>query len=185
MTISESGPKRQAVTLYRCGCEHCDAAEQTLQRLTRRLKATFEVRRVESDESLKGLAGWRTPVVCLNGKEISHFTLNAKKWEQAIVSGEAPETEVQGEVVDLECYLASQAHGDTHKPCAEACIAAGEPIGLLAPGDRLYLLVRDRQAPAAYESLRGMAAEYVRVRGDLCMGGGVQGIVVRSAERDR
>lgn len=44
----------------------------------------FYVRRVENDPDLKSLAGWRTPVVCVDGKQVTHFEVNARKWEAAI-----------------------------------------------------------------------------------------------------
>ena len=52
---------------------------------------------------------------------------------------------IKGEVVDMMCYLDHGAKGDKHKGCAEKCIKAGGPVGLLTADDQLYLVVGDHQ----------------------------------------
>ena len=175
----------RTVTLYRCGCQHCDAAEQTLIKLTRRLKAAFEIRGVEEDETLKGMAGWRTPVVCVDGREISHFSLSPKLWEAALRGEPAAPGEFEGEVVDLDCYLGSRAHGKEHMACAQSCIRAGDPVGLLAAGEHLYLLLPDRSERSAFERLKDFAAERVLVRAEPCLSRGVEALIVHSVELQR
>ena len=46
-----------------------------------------------------------------------------------------------GEVVDMQCYTASGAHGSDHKECASGCIKGGAPIGLLDKDGKVYVLV--------------------------------------------
>jgi hypothetical protein len=69
---------------------------------------------------------------------------------------------VKGEIVDLMCYLDHGAKGEKHKGCAERCIKAGGPVGLLS-GKRLYLVVGDHQP--LNEELAPKAAQTVTLKG--------------------
>ena len=90
---------------------------------------------------------------------------------------------VQGEVVDLACYMGHEAKGAKHKDCAEMCMKGGMPIGLLTDKGRVYLLLEDHTSKEAYQSLKGMAAEQVKVLGDLHKRGGLEAIVVEKAQK--
>jgi hypothetical protein len=92
-------------------------------------------------------------------------------------------TTVQGEVLDMSCYLDHGAHGDKHKDCADMCIKGGSPMGLLTTDGSVYLLVESHSKKAAYESLKGMAADQVKVTGVQQERGGVKGIVVDSVTK--
>lgn len=48
---------------------------------------------------------------------------------------------VEGEIVDLSCYLQLGKHGDKHASCGKKCIVAGQPIGLVTKDGDLYLLM--------------------------------------------
>ncbi|MBI4425832.1 MAG: glutaredoxin family protein [Elusimicrobia bacterium] len=174
------------VTLFRCGCPHCDAAERELRSLAKRHGVVLSVRRVENDPDLKSLAGWRTPVVCVNGRQVTHYEVSAKKWEAAIRGelGAAP-TMLVGEVVDMACYMKKGLKGEDHRKCAEACIQEGVPLGLATRSGELYLLVEDHSARDAYRRLAELAAEQVRVTGDVYERGGVHAVVVRAVESAR
>jgi len=74
----------------------------------------------------------------------------------------AEEKTLTGEVVDLMCYLDNGAKGDGHKSCAEKCIKAGGPIGLLS-GDQVYLVVGDHKT--LNEELGPHAAKTVTLKG--------------------
>ena len=89
----------------------------------------------------------------------------------------------QGEVVDMACYMGHEARGAEHKDCAEMCIKNGMPIGLLTDKGDVYLLLEDHTSKDAYQSLKGMAAEKVKVVGDLHKRGGLQAIIVEKAEK--
>ena len=80
----ETGEKQSEVTLYRCTCKHCDAAEEDLTRLTARYGMKFTVKSVNKEPYMADYAGWSTPMVYINGHKISHFTLSAKKWDAAM-----------------------------------------------------------------------------------------------------
>lgn len=82
--VAEEKGSRAEVRLYRCRCKHCDAAEQELGHLALRYGAKVEVKYVDQQEGLKDLAGWKTPIVEVNGKMVTHYEINAHKWEEAI-----------------------------------------------------------------------------------------------------
>src|SRR5512140_28170 len=69
---------------------------------------------------------------------------------------------IKGEIVDLMCYLDHGAKGEGHKGCAQKCIKAGGPVGLLS-GETLYLVVGDHQP--INDELASKAAETVTLKG--------------------
>ena len=90
---------------------------------------------------------------------------------------------VQGEVVDMACYMGHQAMGAKHKDCGDMCIKGGMPIGLLTAQGTVYLLLEDHTSKEAYQSLKGMTAEQVKVMGDLHKRGGLEAVVVEKAQK--
>jgi len=54
---------------------------------------------------------------------------------------------INGEIIDLSCYLQLGKHGEKHKPCGSKCIAAGQPIGLLTKEGNVYLLIDEEHDP--------------------------------------
>jgi hypothetical protein len=92
------------------------------------------------------------------------------------------ETTVKGEVLDMDCYIASGAHGADHKSCADMCINGGGPIGLLTGDGKVYLLVSGHNKKEPYEELKKHAGEEVTVTGTLTEKDGIKGIVVTEAK---
>ena len=90
---------------------------------------------------------------------------------------------VQGEVVDLACYMGHQAMGKKHKDCAEMCIKGGMPIGLVTDKGDVYLMLEDHTNKEAYQSLKGMAGDQVKVLGDLHKRGRLEAIIVERAQK--
>src|SRR3974390_2127669 len=54
---------------------------------------------------------------------------------------------VAGEIVDLSCYLQLGKHGEKHVACGKKCLAAGQPIGLLAKDGSVYMLMAEEHDP--------------------------------------
>lgn len=182
-TQEELKSQRTVVTLHRCGCRHCDDAEERLKKLAKMYGANLEIKRVE-EEGLADYAGWRTPIVYVNGAHVTHYETSPRKWEEAIKKGVASvPSMIIGEVVDINCYMEKESRGEDHRRCAQACFEAGVSVGLVSSDGQVYLLVEDKEAKGAYEGLRKMAAERVRVTGDIRQRGGVQSITVRAVER--
>ena len=91
---------------------------------------------------------------------------------------------VTGEVIDMSCYLhhPETSTGTSHRKCAETCAKKGLPMGLLTSDKQVYLLLEDHDNPKAYAAALAKAAQQATVEGDKVNVGGVQGIVVESAE---
>ena len=54
---------------------------------------------------------------------------------------------VVGEIVDFSCYLQLGKHGEKHVACGKKCLAAGQPIGLLAKDGSVYMLMAEEHDP--------------------------------------
>jgi hypothetical protein len=92
------------------------------------------------------------------------------------------ETSLQGEVVDLHCYLTRGARGSQHAGCANACIGRGVTPGFVAEDGRVFLLLAERPF-SAKDMLAGLAGEPVRVRGTIVERDGVRALQLKAAER--
>ncbi len=79
---------------------------------------------------------------------------------------------IQGEVVDLMCYLDHGAKGDKHASCAEKCIKSGGPVGLLTKDNQLYLVIGDHKA--INDQLAPLAAKTVTLEGKVVERNGVK-----------
>ena len=96
--------------------------------------------------------------------------------------GKAEMQTLQGELVDMNCYMAHEGKGEKHKKCADACISEGAPMGLLTQDGMVYLLLADHTLKEPYESLKEKAAEQVGVKGEIHQRGGVQALLVKGLE---
>lgn len=86
--MTEKNPRRRAqIVLYRCACRHCDRAEEELRRVAGASDASLSVQRVVDDGRLRGFAGWKTPIVCVDGVGVTHAVVDAKAWEAAVRGG--------------------------------------------------------------------------------------------------
>lgn len=72
---------------------------------------------------------------------------------------------VQGEIVDMGCYLSHGAKGKDHQSCALKCVANGMPMGLLTEDGSLYLLTVSHDNADPFNQAKKMAAEQVSVTG--------------------
>lgn len=119
---------------------------------------------IKKNVDLKKVAG--LAVMCLTVMSLSAF-------------GQSPKTtKVKGEVVDMSCYMASGAHGASHKSCAKMCIGQGLPMGLLTSSGKVYLLISNHDKPEAYQAAKKLAGDQAEVTGALADRGGVTGLVV-------
>lgn len=182
MNDREESGNRPKVTLYRCTCRHCDAAEEELRRLALRYGAVFEVQRVDRDERLRGFAGWSTPIVAIDGVGVTQFKVDVKAWEEALRDrpGAKPSALV-GFVVDMCCYFKRGVRPSGHEACALECFAAGGPVGIATLDGRVFLALPDKRDTAAFESLKQKPGVKVRVEGEIRLRDGLSGIVVSRA----
>jgi len=85
---------------------------------------------------------------------------------------------VQGEVLDLSCYLGHGGMGEGHAGCAAKCLKGGQPMGLLGTDGAVYILYADHGDAAPYEKAKDFAGKKVEITGDVATKGGLKGITV-------
>ncbi len=96
----------------------------------------------------------------------------------AILASEGEEMTVEGEVLDLACYVSHESHGEEHAKCAMKCVKSGQPMGLKAADGTVYVLFADHGDASAYESAKDLAGQSVELKGVMTSRGGLQGITV-------
>jgi hypothetical protein len=89
---------------------------------------------------------------------------------------------VQGEIVDLACYLPKGSRGPAHKSCAQMCAKRGAPIAVLTDAGDLYLLVDDHNDPEPYQAAKKLAGDRAEIKGNKYSRQGMAGIVVEAAK---
>ena len=87
-------------------------------------------------------------------------------------------TTVQGEVLDLACYVAHESKGEGHAKCAEACVKGGQPMGLLAADGTVYLLVASHEDGAPFVETKNHAGKQVEIKGKTSERGGIKSLEV-------
>ncbi len=102
----------------------------------------------------------------------------------AAPSPAADDVQLEGEVVDLACYLprGEKGRGPDHQECAEMCAEGGQPLGLLVEGGEVYLLVEDHAKPSPYGSAKELAGKDARIGGQKVSRGGMNALVVHDAK---
>ena len=100
----------------------------------------------------------------------------------------AKEMTLQGEVVDVSCYLAhgEKGMGSDHMSCAEACAKAGGPLGILTKEKKLYVSVLpDDHSAGPNAKLMDHVGHQVKATGIVRSQGGVNGIMITSVEMEQ
>ncbi len=97
----------------------------------------------------------------------------------------AKETTIDGEVVEVSCYLAhgEKGMGEEHKACGEACAKNGSPLGILTKDGKLYVSVLpDDHSTGPNAKLIDHIAHQVRATGIVRSKGGVNGMMITKVE---
>jgi hypothetical protein len=89
---------------------------------------------------------------------------------------------VQGEVLDMACYVAHEAKGSEHAKCAQACAKGGQPVGLLAKDGQVYLLYANHEDPSGFESAKQYAGQQVEITGVAAKRGSMNGLEVKAVK---
>ena len=89
---------------------------------------------------------------------------------------------VQGEIVDMACYMAKGSKGSAHKACAQMCAKKGVPIGILTDGGEVYLLLDDHNNSDPYEAAKKLAGDRAEISGKKFVKQGIASIVVGAAK---
>jgi hypothetical protein len=93
-------------------------------------------------------------------------------------AGAQEEITIQGEIVDLACYLSKGSRGPSHRVCAQKCAERGIPIGVLTDDGNLFLLLEDHSDEEPYEDAKKLAGDRAEVKGKKFSKPGIVGIVV-------
>lgn len=93
-------------------------------------------------------------------------------------------TTVQGEVVDVSCYLAhgEKGMGEDHKGCAEACAKAGSPLGILSNGKLYVSVMPDDHSAGPNAKLMDHIGHQVEATGIVRSHAGVNGIMITAVK---
>jgi hypothetical protein len=89
---------------------------------------------------------------------------------------------VQGEILDLSCYLGHGGMGEGHSGCAAKCLKGGQPMGLLGTDGTVYILYADHGDAAPYEKAKDFAGKKVEITGDVATKDGLKGITVHGVK---
>lgn len=79
-------------------------------------------------------------------------------------SAQPAEKTIEGEFVDLVCYMGMKEHGASHVECGVACAKAGNPFGILTKDKKTYTLL------VAAPSLSDQVGKTLRVTGKIMDG---------------
>jgi hypothetical protein len=98
------------------------------------------------------------------------------------VSGSALATEqIDGEILDLACYIPKRAKGPAHQKCAQTCAEHGMPLGLLTDDDVVYLLYPRHGQESAFDDVKKLAGRRAHLTGEASERGGLHGFEVHAA----
>ena len=100
----------------------------------------------------------------------------------ALAADESQKVTVQGEVLDMACYVAHGVKGDAHAGCAKMCVKGGQPMGLLASDGTVYLLYAGHDDASAFEKTKEFAGQKVEISGKAGIQAGIKGLEVQSVK---
>jgi hypothetical protein len=89
--------------------------------------------------------------------------------------------QIEGEILDLACFIPKRAKGPAHRKCAQTCAEHGMPLGLLADDDSVYLLYPRHGQEESFETDKKLAGTRARQTGDAAERGGLRGFEVHDA----
>jgi type 1 fimbria pilin len=89
---------------------------------------------------------------------------------------------LQGEILDMACYVSRGATGAEHAKCAKACVKGGQPMGILAKDGTVYLLYASHEDGSAFNETKEFAGAQVELTGMVASKSGIKGIEVQSVK---
>ncbi len=119
-------------------------------------------------------------LLALAGQGFAHEDEHNEK--MAAAEKEA-DVSIQGEIVDMGCYLGHGARGAEHQSCALKCVRGGMPMGLLTDDGTLYLLTMSHTDADPFNAAKELAAETVVVTGPKSERNGIQSIEVEAVKK--
>ena len=89
---------------------------------------------------------------------------------------------LQGEIIDMACYMAKDKKGPDHKSCALLCAKSGVPMGILTDAGDVYLLIDDHDNSEPYDALKKLAGSRAEVTGKKYARQGVASLMVTASK---
>ena len=89
---------------------------------------------------------------------------------------------MQGEIVELPCYMVTGARNTAYHACAFACTRKAVPIGIATDSGELFLLLTESNNPEPYEAAQQLAGGRAQLTGRVISKRGVASLIVESAE---
>lgn len=122
-------------------------------------------------------------VLVLAAAAYAHDMQNMKHSDKTMPRAAAGKsTTMQGEIVDMGCYLDHEASGKDHQSCAQKCLGNGMPMGLLTKDGTLYLLTQSHDNLDPFNQAKQWAAEQVVVTGPQMERHGMKAIEVEQVK---
>lgn len=106
---------------------------------------------------------------------LAFLLLGSAAWAQQEIT-------VQGEIVDLACYMTKGSKGPQHRACAQMCAKKGVPIGVLTDAGTVFLLVDNHDDPGPYEAAKKLAGDRAEVSGKKYERSGAAAIMVTAVK---
>lgn len=88
---------------------------------------------------------------------------------------------LEGEILDLACYIGRNAKGPSHTRCAQTCAEHGMPLGLLTDDGKVYILYPKHGAEEGFEAVKKLAGTDAKITGRVDQKDSLLGIEVHSA----
>ena len=85
---------------------------------------------------------------------------------------------IDGEIIDITCYIRHDSRGPEHLKCALSCAELGMPLGLLENGTGELFLILPAGHSDPREAVLRYIARKVRIDGILWFSGGLTGIEI-------
>jgi hypothetical protein len=99
---------------------------------------------------------------------------------QADVGKSGTETEITGQVIDVNCHTTMGMSGPSHKQCAQACAKAGVALAILGSDGNVYMPVSSKAGDAQNSRLMEFAEAKVKVKGIHRFANGLHTIEIKS-----
>lgn len=101
----------------------------------------------------------------------------------AFAQGMGKEATIKGEVVDTACFLFMGKRGPAHKQCAEACVKAGQDLGIYdEENDTVYFLAGEKPGVNPNLPVQAYIAKNVEVKGMVVQKAKAHGIVIKEVK---
>lgn len=89
---------------------------------------------------------------------------------------------VEGEIIDITCYIRHDSKGPDHLKCAEYCTTLGMPFGFIEDKTNKIYLILPPEHDNPIEPYKEYIAKKVKVKGLIYMIGGMTGLEIESIE---